>query len=100
MSENEEPFEPGATYTIAMAARVTRIPEDQIVLYYRAGFVAPISAGDEADPIFDDQAIHQLRRIAFLLSEYHLHGEGLKMVATLLHEVEQLRREVRFLREQ
>jgi hypothetical protein len=40
-----------------------------------------------------------LRRIAFLLSEYGINHDGLKMVIAMMDEVERLREEVRFLRE-
>ncbi len=78
--------------------RITHISRDEIVLYYRHGLVAPVK--EERDEIyFDDQAIHQLRRIAFLLTEYGINREGLKAFSSLLNEVERLREEVRFLRE-
>jgi DNA-binding transcriptional MerR regulator len=98
MSESE-PSLHGASYTIDVVARITHIPEDEIVVYYRSGFVTPIEAHDEKRLVFDERAVLQLRRIAFLLSEYQINREGLKMVAGLLDEVERLREEVRFLRE-
>jgi DNA-binding transcriptional MerR regulator len=98
MSESEDSPH-GASYTIEMVARITRIPADEIVVYYRSGFVTPIEARDENSLVFDERAVLQLRRIAFLLSEYQINREGLKMVAGLMDEVERLREEVRFLRE-
>ncbi len=102
MSESEDSLrapESGAGYTLEMVARITHIPEEQIVVYYRSGFVSPARGSAAAEPVFDDQAIHQLRRIAFLLSEYGINREGLKMISALMNEVEKLREEVRFLRE-
>lgn len=101
MSESEEPSPnalpaPDATYTIEMVAKITHIPQEEIVVYYQSGFVSPV---DESRLIFDDEAVHQLRRLAFLLSEYKMNREGLKMVSSLLKEVERLREEVRFFRE-
>jgi hypothetical protein len=43
--------------------------------------------------------VHQLRRLAFLLSEYNINRNGLRMISALINEVERLREEVRFLRE-
>ena len=102
MSEDENfPQDPArAGYTIETVARITRIPAEEIIVYTRAGFVAPLTSGNEADLLFDEAAVHQLRRIAFLLSEYGLNREGLKMVSSLLDEVERLRAELRFLRDQ
>ena len=93
------PVEPGATYTIEMVARITRIPREEIIVYYRSGFVSPVEMTDESRLIFDEQAVHQLRRIAFLLSRYGMNHDGARMIASLLQEMERLRREVRFLRE-
>jgi DNA-binding transcriptional MerR regulator len=93
-----EIVESGAVYTIETLERITRISRDRIILYYRFGLVSPAPHAGERDLAFDEKAIHQLRRIAFLVSEYGINQEGLKMVSSLLEEVEKLREEVRFLR--
>jgi DNA-binding transcriptional MerR regulator len=90
--------ESSAVYTIETVEKITHISREQIVLYYRYGLVSPVKTAEEADLFFDDEAIHKLRRIAFLLSEYGINHEGLRMVSSLLNEVEKLREEVRFLR--
>jgi DNA-binding transcriptional MerR regulator len=90
---------PGTVYTIETVERITRISKDRIVFYYQHGLVTSIRAADQSDLLFDDEAIHRLRRIAFLLAEYRINPEGLKMVTSLMDEVERLRAEVRFLRE-
>jgi DNA-binding transcriptional MerR regulator len=89
----------GTVYTIETVERITRISRDRIVFYYQHGLVSTIHAPDKTDLLFDDQAIHRLRRIAFLLSEYGINHDGLKMVTALMDEVERLREKVRFLRE-
>lgn len=90
----------GAFYSIEMVEKITHISRDRIVLYYHHGLVSPAQkAPDEEKLVFDDVAIHKLRRIAFLLSEYGINPEGLKAFASLINEVERLREEVRFLRE-
>jgi DNA-binding transcriptional MerR regulator len=100
MSESEVPSNSsGSIYTIETVERITRISKDQIVLYYEWGLVSTVKASDQADLLFDDEAIHRLRRIAFLLSEYGINHDGLKMVTSLMDEVERLRQELRFLRE-
>lgn len=98
MSESEDPMSsPGdAIYTIETVEKITHISRDKIVLYYEYGLIEPV---DESQLVFDEQAIHKLRRIAFLLSEYEINQNGLRMVSSLLSEVERLREEVRFLRE-
>lgn len=89
----------GTVYTIERVERITRISRDRIILYYRSGLVTTIKVSGKADLLFDDEAIHKLRRIAFLLSEYGINHDGLKMVTALMDEVERLRKELRFLRE-
>jgi DNA-binding transcriptional MerR regulator len=102
MSESDDSLRTAAqaeSYTIEMVARITRIPEEQIAVYWHSGFVSPVEQSERSEPVFDEQAIHRLRRIAFLLSEYGINREGLTMISELLSEVERLREEVRFLRE-
>jgi len=90
---------PGTVYTIETVESITHISRDEITLYYKYGLVSTIQVPDKTDLLFDDEAIHRLRRIAFLLSEYGVNHNGLKMVTALMDEVEKLREEVRFLRE-
>ena len=101
MSESEAPSHSSETvYTLETVERITHITRDRIVFYYRHGLVSTIrESADQAGLLFDDEAIHRLRRIAFLLSEYGINHDGLKMVTALMDEVERLREEVRFLRE-
>jgi DNA-binding transcriptional MerR regulator len=97
MNKSNDPAESGSTYTLETVERITHISRDRIVLYYRHGLVSPITR--EPELVFDDEAIHKLRRIAFLLSEYGINHDGLRVFSSLLNEVERLREEVRFLRE-
>ena len=87
-----------AFYTIETVERITHISKDRIVLYYQHGLVSPVSTA-KRKVLFDEQAIHKLRRIAFLLSEYGINHQGLKEFVSLMDEVERLREEVRFLRQ-
>lgn len=85
-------------YTIETVEKITHISRDEIVLYYQSGLVSPIETDEETHLVFDDRAIHQLRRIAFLLSEYRVNHAGLKAFSDLFTEVDRLREELRFLR--
>ena len=101
MSEAEN-FPPDSThveYTVEAVARITRIPAEEIIIFARAGYVSPLPSGNQADLLFDEAGVHQLRRLAFLLSEYGINRSGLRMISSLIDEVERLREEVRFLRE-
>jgi DNA-binding transcriptional MerR regulator len=99
MSESEASSpSPESVYTVETVERITRISRDKIVLYYEYGLVSTVSAADKTELLFDDEAIHRLRRLAFLISEYEINPRGLKMVTALMDELEKLRAEARFLR--
>jgi DNA-binding transcriptional MerR regulator len=87
-----------AIYTIEKVERITRISRERIVLYYQHGLVSPVRA-TKREILFDEEAIHKLRQITFLLSEYGINHQGLRQFVSLMDEVEQLREEVRFLRQ-
>jgi len=89
---------PHAIYTIETVERITHLSRDRIVLYYQHGLVSSVRA-TKKEILFDEEAIHRLRRIAFVLSEYGINHQGLREFVSLMDEVEQLREEVRFLRQ-
>jgi DNA-binding transcriptional MerR regulator len=85
-------------YTIETVERITHLSRERIVLYYEHGLVSPVRAAKKKELFFDEEGIHKLRRIAFLLSEYGINHQGLRQFVSLMDEVERLREEVRFLR--
>jgi DNA-binding transcriptional MerR regulator len=91
-------FEPGAraVYTIEVAARLAQVPRRLIVLYYKHGLVSPVTDPSGAGWYFDDEAVRILRRIESLRSACGLNLAGVKLVMSLLDEVERLRTELRF----
>jgi len=91
-------FEPGAraVYTIEVAAQLAQVPRRLIVLYYKHGLVAPVTDPSGAGWYFDDEAIRIVRRIEQLRSACGLNLAGIKLVMTLMDEVERLRTELRF----
>jgi DNA-binding transcriptional MerR regulator len=98
-SDNAFEIESIAIYTIETVERLTHISKDRIVLYYQHGLITSVRADEKTDLLFDDEAIHKLRRIAFLASEYGMNHDGLRVFSSLVNELERLREEVRFLRE-
>jgi DNA-binding transcriptional MerR regulator len=85
-------------YTIETVEKVTQLPKEQILLYYREGLITPQATTDDENLTFDEQAVHRLRRFRFLIAQYEINHVGLKHFAALLDEVERLREELRFLR--
>jgi len=88
-----------AIYTIEKVERITRISRERIVLYYQHGLVSPVRA-TKREILFDEEAVQKLRQITFLLSEYGINHQGLREFVSLMDEVQRLREEVRFLRQQ
>ena len=91
-------FEPGSrtVYTIEVAAQMAQVPRRLIVLYYKHGLVAPVTDPAGAGWYFDDEAVRIVRRIEYLRSTCGLNLAGIKLVMTLMDEVERLRSELRF----
>ncbi len=86
----------GQLYSIETVEQITHLTREHIVLYQRHGLVEPVKEGSGL--YFDDRAVLQLRRIAFLIAEYEVNDSGALHFASLLDEVERLRDELRFLR--
>ena len=91
-------FEPGAraVYTIEIAAQLAEVPRRLIVLYYKHGLVTPVTDPAGAGWYFDDEAVRIVRRIEHLRSTCGLNLAGIKLVMSLINEVERLRTELRF----
>ncbi len=85
-------------YTIETVERITHLSRERIILYTQHGLVSPVRATAKKI-FFDEDAIHRLRRIAFVLSEYGINHQGLREFISLMDEVERLRAELRFLRQ-
>lgn len=81
-----------AGYTPEVLAGITGITIQTILLYQEHGIIHPLS---EAGPLFDDEAVRTLRRIEHLRDVCEMNLAGLKLLAGLLGEVEELRAELR-----
>ncbi len=86
------PAESGIEYTVEYLSEITGIERQKILLYREEGMIA---AADPDASKFDDQALHTLRRIEHLRQSCEMNLSGLKILASLLDEVEALRAELR-----
>jgi DNA-binding transcriptional MerR regulator len=77
------------TYTLDILAEITGVSTQTIVQYQEHGLIRPD---------FDDETVRALRRIEHLRETCELNLAGLKLLTSLLEEVEQLRAELRTLR--
>ena len=78
-------------YTLEVLATITGVSTQTILLYQEHGLIRPVSTGDRG---FDDEAVRTLRRIQHLRDTCEMNLAGLKLLASLLEEVEKLRAEL------
>jgi DNA-binding transcriptional MerR regulator len=79
---------PQAVYTLDILAEITGVSTQTIVEYQEHGLI---------HPELDDESLRALRRIEHLRESCQVNLAGLKMLTSLLEEVEQLREELRML---
>jgi len=77
------------TYTLEILAEITGVSARTILLYQEHGII-------HSD--FNDETVRALRRIVHLRDTCKMNLSGLKMLSSLLEEVEQLREELRSIR--
>ena len=100
MSRAVEVFQPqpNMLYSLDVAAHLAGVPRRAILIYCRAGLVQPVNLPPYGAMAFSDEAIHAVRRIEQVRAMHGLNVSLLKIMFDLLAEVENLRAEVRFLR--
>jgi len=89
---------PNVLYSLDVAAHIAGVPRRSLLVYCRAGLVQSVFQPPYGVMAFTEEAIHAVRRIEHVRTE---HGSDLALLKTLfnlLEEVEYLRAELRFLR--
>lgn len=81
--------DPESTYTLEVFARISGVDEETILHYQRRGFIR--TRQDSGDR-FDDEALRTLRRIEHLRETCGVNETGLRLILSLLEELECLRR--------
>ncbi|MDZ4403446.1 chaperone modulator CbpM [Prosthecobacter sp.] len=76
-------------YTLEILAKITGVSSQTIVQYQEHGLIRPE---------FDDETVRALRRIEHLRETCEMNLAGLKLLTSLLDEVDQLREELRWRR--
>ena len=92
--------QPNVLYSLDIAAHLAGVSRRLILVYCRAGFVQPVLQPPYGVMAFTAEAIHTFRRLEHMRTLYGLEVNCLKPMIDLLDEVERLRAEVRFLRNQ
>ena len=86
------------TYSLETAAILAEMHPEMLRYYCRLGLLGEARARTETDPIFDDDAIYELRRFESYRRHHGVDRQTLRLIAGLRREVERLETEVRFLR--
>ena len=80
-----------AMYSLDLIAELAGVTTQTIVHYQEIALLSP-------GPQLDVEDLRQLRRIEYLRMEHELNDDALKLMLSLLDEVERLRQEVRRMR--
>ena len=87
-----------ATYSLETAASLAGIHPEMLRHYCRLGVFGEERARPTTEPIFDDDALYELRRFEHFRRRHGVNRRTLRLLSNLWREVERLRVEVRFLR--
>jgi|SRR5664279_2175560 DNA-binding transcriptional MerR regulator len=88
-----------APYSLAAAARLTEVHPDMLQHYCRIGLLGEARMSPDAEPVFDDNALYEVRRIEHLRRHHAVNLRALPLVCQLSREIERLHAELRFLRD-
>ncbi len=84
-------------HSLAEAAALTGVRPDLLRYYCRVGLLGRERARGGA-PLFDDDALYEVRRIEHVRQAYGVTRRALPLFCDLLRQVDRLQEEVRFLR--
>jgi DNA-binding transcriptional MerR regulator len=87
-----------SAYSLEEAAELSGVHPDMVRYYVRLGILGEGSLRPGVEPIFDDDALYELRRIEHYRRNYGVNRRSLRLVCNLWREVERLEAELRFLR--
>ena len=87
-----------ATYSLETAASLAGVHPDMLRYYCRRGLFGEARARSQIEPVFDDDALYELRRFEHYRRHHGVDRKTLRLLCGLWREIEYLRGEVRFLR--
>jgi MerR family transcriptional regulator/heat shock protein HspR len=87
--------DPGTYYSLEVVAELAGVDAGMVLHYQEQGFLRPVPRQDSEATAFDADSLRQLRRIEHLRATCEMNEAGLKLILSLLEEVEQLREERR-----
>jgi hypothetical protein len=83
-------------YSITAVAELTGVEPELIRYYCSHGIVAVVATGARQRPVFDDDAIYELRRIEHYRRHFGVDRSALAFIGGLLREVARLENELRY----
>jgi DNA-binding transcriptional MerR regulator len=87
-----------ATYSLEDTARLAGVHPEMLRHYCRLGLFGAARARTGTDPVFDDDALYELRRFEHWRRHHGVSRRTLRLVCALWREIDRLQTEVRFLR--
>jgi len=87
------------TYTLETTADLAGIHPEMLRHYCRLGLFGDVQARPEADLIFDDDDIYQLRRFEHYRRNTPVSRKTLRLIFSLWRDIELLQTELRYLRD-
>lgn len=81
-------------YTLEMTAQITGVSSTTILHYHEAGLISKLTS-EATEPEFDDEALRRIRRIEHVREVYEAPTQTVKLILSLMDEVEELRRQLR-----
>ena len=87
-----------ATYSLEAAARLADVHPEMLRYYCRLGLFGAARAQPGAEPVFDDDALYELRRFEFYRRRHGVNRQALRLISGLWREIDRLQTELRFLR--
>ena len=88
-----------ALYSLEAAADLCGVHPNLLRNYCRLGLLGADRADSEGDPVFDDNALYEVRRIEHYQTQLGVNRQALPHLCALWRELERLQAEIRFLRE-
>ena len=88
-----------STYTLETAAGLAGIHPEMLRYYCRFGLFGGVGVTPDAELIFDDDAIYQLRRFEHYRRNNRVSRKTLRLIFSLWRDIELLQTELRYLRE-
>ena len=85
-------------HSLPAAGRLTGVHPEMLRHYCRMGLLGEARSHPDTEPVFDDDALYQIRRIGHFRSHYGVNLRALPLVVELAREIDRLKGELRFLR--